>query len=214
MSDIRNHMSKHKLDIPSLKTVVVEGIVNDTILEYAKKHKANYIIMGGNPAEKNGKSYLGSVVWNVIQKAKCPVLYLPQEHAWKDKKGSYNVLFAADLDKGIYVALRKLLSILKPIEKVKLHCVHLTKDKPNFYQNERIKEIEKYIANVSNCQFSANIIQTSNYMESFNAFVTQEKIDLVCMSTRKRNIIERFFSPSLTKKMLYQSYAPLLVVHI
>ena len=43
-------------------------------------------------------------------------------------------------------------------------------------------------------------------------FIRDEKIDILTMTTRKRNIFARLFNPSIAHKMLFHADTPLLVI--
>jgi len=214
MKKIDVYIGENMLIDVKLKFKVVEGIIEDMILSESKKYKTNYIIMGTLDEDKQANSILGNNAWSIVQKSETPVMVVPDSFEWKGKKKTYNVMFTSDLDDTVFVAVRKLLSILRPFTNVKLHCIHATNRAVNEYQKAKMSELKDYISSVSNANFSVNIIETKDYIKAFNDYVIENKIDLMCMSTRKRGIIERFFSPSLAKKMLYHSYAPLLIVKL
>ena len=43
-------------------------------------------------------------------------------------------------------------------------------------------------------------------------FVEKEKVDLLAMTTRRRNVFARLFNPGLAHKMIFHSDTPLLVI--
>lgn len=54
--------------------VVLEGTVDDAILQYAEKEGANLIIVGNSSSSKFKSFFLGSTSEKIIQNASCPVL--------------------------------------------------------------------------------------------------------------------------------------------
>ena len=49
-------------------------------------------------------------------------------------------------------------------------------------------------------------------IEKIEKFIRDEKIDILTMTTRKRNIFARLFNPSIAHKMLFHADTPLLVI--
>ncbi|NJO90574.1 MAG: universal stress protein [Chloroflexia bacterium] len=49
--------------------------------------------------------------------------------------------------------------------------------------------------------------------ETLQDFINERSIDIIAMTTHKRNFISRLFYPSMTKKMLFQTDTPMLVFH-
>lgn len=214
LQNIKIFAASHNLFDAKIKSSVIEGIPDDMILLEAKKYNANFIIIGSKSDKNKPDSFLGSVAWSIIQKSKVPVISVPDNFNWKPESKDYNIMYATDLDDGVFKASRKLLALLRPINNVKLHCVHVTNKAPNVYQKTKMKELKDYLTTVAKYKLSLDFVESKDYISAFNNYVNDKKIDLICMSTRKRNIIERFFSPSLAKKMLYHSYAPLLIIHL
>jgi nucleotide-binding universal stress UspA family protein len=48
--------------------------------------------------------------------------------------------------------------------------------------------------------------------ESLEKFVAQNKIDLISLSSSRRNIFARMFNPGIARRMLFHSDTPLLVI--
>jgi len=195
---------------------VMEGIATDTIFNAAESYKPGLIVMGNHGQTDTNNAIFGSVVWKVLQKSKIPVLSVPESSSFDNSQKVYNIMFTTDLDDVDYKTIRKLIVILSPIKNINLHCVHAS-DKPiNEFQKAKMEEIKSYLSSVIACPLSFNFLESkeNDYIGAFDKYVKSNKIDLICMSTRKRGIIERFFNPSLAKKMLYHSTTPLMIIHV
>ncbi|MDD3877861.1 MAG: universal stress protein [Bacteroidales bacterium] len=204
----------NKLDGLRIRKTVVEGLTADMILSEAKSFKANYVIIGTHGESHLKKDILGSIVWTVIQKSRLPVIAIPDGYHFIPGRSSYNVMFTSDLDETTFVALRKLASILKPFEKIKFHCVHVSNTKINEFQKAQMNALKEYMSNISSYKLTVQLIESKDYIKAFDIYLKENNIDMLCMSTKKRNLIERFFSPSLAKRMLYHTTTPLLVIQI
>jgi hypothetical protein len=58
-----------------------------------------------------------------------------------------------------------------------------------------------------------NIIECENILQAFDDFVEENLIDIISLTTHKRNIFKKILNPSFAKKMLFHTKAPLLVFH-
>jgi nucleotide-binding universal stress UspA family protein len=52
-----------------------------------------------------------------------------------------------------------------------------------------------------------------NILETLDKFIKEENIDIISLTTHKRNMISRLFNPSIARKMVFHSKTPLLVFH-
>jgi hypothetical protein len=123
------------------------------------------------------------------------------------------VLYATDFDEKDFVALDKLMSILYPFE-IKLTCAHVghpSGDGWDLAKLNGMKDIlkEKYRSE----NFECRLIVGNNTLESLEHFIKDEKIDILSLTTHKRNMISRLFNPSFARKMVFHSNTPLLVFH-
>jgi nucleotide-binding universal stress UspA family protein len=50
-------------------------------------------------------------------------------------------------------------------------------------------------------------------LTEFDKFIEAENIDILSLTTHKRNMISRLFNPSVAKKMVFHANTPLLVFH-
>ena len=57
------------------------------------------------------------------------------------------------------------------------------------------------------------ILETTDVLQGMENFVREKEIDVLAVTTRKRNFLEKLFKPSATKKFLFQTQIPLLVFH-
>ena len=56
------------------------------------------------------------------------------------------------------------------------------------------------------------MLNGDDFLNSVEKFIRDEKIDILTMTTRKRNIFARLFNPSIARKMLFHADTPLLVI--
>ena len=86
--EIQDEAAKHLMDDiisqygggKEIKEYILTGNVRDEIIEVAKSYNASIIIMGTHGRTGFDHFFSGSVAEDVIQKANCPVLIVPNHH--------------------------------------------------------------------------------------------------------------------------------------
>ncbi|OPZ98265.1 MAG: Universal stress protein family protein [Bacteroidetes bacterium ADurb.Bin408] len=214
LSKLSVYVAERSLMKAKITHRIMEGVASDAIFAASETYKPGLIIMGMHGQGNTPNSIIGSIVWKVIQKSRLPVLTIPESSAFNYKSKSYNIMFTTDLDDVDQKTVRKLTVILSPFKNIKIHCVHASDKAINAYQKAKMEELKTYLSGVISAPMHFKFIEGKDYIPLFNDYIKTNKIDLVCMSTRKRNVIERFFSPSLAKKMLYHTNTPLLIINV
>jgi nucleotide-binding universal stress UspA family protein len=76
---------------------------------------------------------------------------------------------------------------------------------------EGMKDVltEKY----KNSEFQCQLIVGKDILESIENYIKKEKIDIISLTTHKRNMITRLFNPSLARRMIFHTKTPLLIFH-
>jgi nucleotide-binding universal stress UspA family protein len=58
-----------------------------------------------------------------------------------------------------------------------------------------------------------DIIRNEDFWVGMEGYVRNKNIDIICLTTHRRNLFARLFNPSIGKKMLFHTTTPLLVFH-
>jgi len=73
-------------------------------------------------------------------------------------------------------------------------------------------ELRKYLFDVlGEVNIECGLLESDNMQEGIEKFIISRNIDVLALTTRKRNLLQQLFSPSITKKFLFQSNIPLLI---
>ncbi len=212
MSKLADEIGKGKWETITTEFIIKSGYADEDILAYSKQNKSQLIVMGssGNSAQSGT---VGSVAVDVMYNASVPVLIVPESTPEQDLKHFSNILYATNFDEKDFVALDKLMAILYPFD-IKVICAHVgqpTGDGWDLAKLNGMKDIlkEKYRSD----EFDCKLIVGNNILDSLEHFIEDENIDILSLTTHKRNMISRLFNPSLAKKMMFHSNTPLLVFH-
>jgi nucleotide-binding universal stress UspA family protein len=192
--------------------IIKSGYPEDDILAFAQKHHSQLIVMGSGG--KNAPyGTLGSIAADIMYNATMPVMIVPEDTSEEILGNFSNVLYATNFDEKDFASLDKLMRLLKPF-KINLKCVHVGQphgDGWDMARLEGMKDVlhEKY----KDHEFKCHLIVGKDILNSLEKYIQEEKVDIMSLTTHKRNMITRLFNPSLAKRMIFHTHTPLLVFH-
>lgn len=193
-----------------LNFVLANGNPIGEILDMYHKYRPNLIVMGTQGKTPSDKEQFGTVAVHTINETKVPVLTIPEVAKFMGI-GRVNILYATNFDESDYVAIKKLMTLIYLFD-VKIHFVHIgVLDEQS---NRKIENLKEFFGNLyPGYDFVCSIIDSQNVPETLQSFISDRSIDIIAMTTHKRNFITRLIYPSMTKKMLFQTNIPMLVFH-
>ncbi len=205
-------IGKKKWQEITSELIIKSGYPDEDILAYAEKHNPLMIVMGRGGNTEYAET-VGSVAVDVIYNAKVPVLVVPEDSTTKELSEFTKVLYATDFDEKDFAVIDKLLTILKPFD-VKLICAHVGQPAGNGWDLARMQGMrgilhEKYTEKAFECR----LVEGDDILDSLQKIIDEEKIDILSLTTHKRNMISRLFNPSFARKMVFHTHTPLLVFH-
>jgi len=213
MLKMTEEIGKANLESVPTEFIIKSGYADEDILAFAEKNHPNLIVMGSGGNTPTSYSTMGSTAADAIYNARVPVLVVPEKAPAIDMNQISKVLYATNFDEKDFAVLDKLMALLKPFN-TKIFCVHVGQPTGNGWDLARLegmKDIlhEKY----KNISFECRLIVGTDTLNSLQKFIDEEKIDILSLTTHKRNMISRLFNPSLARKMVFHSHTPLLVFH-
>jgi len=209
-NELKKKIEDNKYKHVKLNFTLTNGSPANEIINVTKSYLPNLIVMGARGQSPEEKEYFGSIAASTIEEVKVPVLAIP-EAAEYDHIGKVNILYATNFEQADYKALQKLMTLIYLFD-VKIHLVHI-----GAQENEKLEKIE-YIKTVFDnlypgYELHCHIIEAHDVIAALTKFITEHNIDMIAMTTHKRNLISRLFYPSLTKKVLFKVDIPLLAFH-
>lgn len=212
MAKLSKSVGKKKWEEVTSEFIIKSGYPDEDILAYAEKNQSQMIVMGRGGTAENAEA-LGSVAVDIIYNSRVPVLVVPQDTKTKELKEFSKVLYATNFDEKDFAVVDKLLNLLQPFD-VKLICAHVGQPKGNgwdFAKLEGMKEIlqKKY----EDKDFECKLVEGDDTLNALQKIIDEDKIDILSLTTHKRNMISRLFNPSFARKMVFHTKTPLLVFH-
>jgi nucleotide-binding universal stress UspA family protein len=190
--------------------IIKPGYADEDILAYAHENNSRLIVMGTGG---DAGLIVGSVTADVIYNAKVPVLVIPEKLPEKELHDFKKVMYATNFDEKDFVVIDKLVGILKPFD-AKVFCVHVGKEQSSEWDKARLEGMkdvlkEKYTEKSFDCR----LLIGDDLLDALDSFIKRENIDIISLTTHKRNMISRLFNPSVARKMVFHVNTPLLVFH-
>ena len=141
-----------------------------------------------------------------------PVLAIPGNASYK-KSMFKRLMYATNFDKSDGIAIQKLIEIAMPLE-THINIVHIDETSNNPFLNYDLAHFkEKYIGYIGNTEMDFDLIVNKSRARGIENFITEKEIDIIAVTSHKRNIITSLFKPSLTKELLFSLEIPMLIFH-
>ncbi len=190
-----------------VSNVMQEGSPISTIVRVAKNEKADLIIMGTKGATGLREIFLGSVTGEVMEKATCPVLGVPEKAVIEN--GSKIIAVTTDFKEEDTLALQQVMNLASKLG-AEVHCIHF-----DILGSEtilhRLNSWKKTLDfDVGNIHFE--VISTASLEQGMIKYIEDKKVSITAMLTHKRGFFEELFNYSLAKKMSYHLKTPVLAI--
>lgn len=197
----------------ALKRVLLKGVAEDEIVAYSRLISPDLIIMGTRGKDRKSIDLVGSVTAEVIDISKVPLLAIPEGFDYKGMQSIRNVLYATTFEEYDFKAIDALESILKPIG-VKIFCVHVVPEKAKEWDEVKMDGLKEYFRKkYDESNVVCDLLQSEDFWIGIESYIREKNIDILCFTTKRRNIISRLLNPSIARKMLFHSTTPLFVFH-
>ncbi len=193
----------------TVDAIVTQGLVVDEVMALIEEKKIEMVIMGTHGASGITELILGSNTASVIEKATVPVLAIP--HCAKFN-GINNIVYAYDDIKSGLPSFQRLLEFAE-IYNSEITLLHIIDEESNTVEINQ-QEFEKIKKTVTYEKIRLELIRENNVIEGINDYINSNKVDVLAMAIRKRTLLDKIFSRSLTKKMAYHTKIPLLALHL
>lgn len=180
----------------------VNGIISKSV-----ELQASMIVTGMKGADQFKDFILGNTTQQVLEKAPCPVLAIPNNTTLKEIK---TIVYATDFEEEDIAAIDKLTEIIKPF-KSNIKIVHISSK--NEYDGkllmEWFKELLKQTVNYKKIAFE--IVPSEDIFNSLKTYLKDSDADLIAMMERKKTgFLKKLFHQDLVKKMESFGEIPLM----
>ncbi|MGD9929657.1 MAG: universal stress protein [Mangrovibacterium sp.] len=193
--------------------IIKMGYPEDDILFYADQHPPRLIVMGIKGPDEDTPDIMGSTTAGVIYKSNVPVLVIPEKAPLLNLASMKKVVYATNFDDKDFQSIDKLLGLLKPFD-AKLYCLHIGLTDSKEWDEAKLESMGNLLKkNYTDAQIECVIVHGNDILAELEKYIEQNSIDILSLTTHKRNMITRIFNPSIARKMVFHVKTPFLVFH-
>ena len=193
-----------------------QGEVQDSILQCATNENVDLIIMGTQGASGLKKILIGSTTAGIIGNTPVPILAIPKKAVWKELK---NILFATRQFEGDDKILLPVLKLAQ-LDAALVHTVVFTDtdddDAGDYMEHGRLLNAygQTLPGRYDEIKFKIVKLEGKEFDDTIQQYISDNKIDMMIMTTHKRSFWESVFNSSMTKEMSYRINIPLLAIPV
>jgi nucleotide-binding universal stress UspA family protein len=189
---------------------ILEGDAVKKIVELSQEPDTAMIIAGTEGRYNWLEQLTGSITSALAQKAKCPVLLVPNGVKYKKPE---NMLYASDFSSADEKLIKKFIDFAR-LFSASVHFIHIE-------ENDEIEfsAIEDSIFNLifkdGDPDFSFNMVSINgvNVIDGLNQYAEENEIDLIVLVNRHRAFIDNLLGLSTTRQLAMDTNFPLMVYH-
>ncbi|MGQ8335607.1 universal stress protein [Sunxiuqinia sp. A32] len=191
--------------------IVKMGYPEEDILNYTDAHPPRLIVMGIRGFGQD--AIMGSTTAGVIYKANVPVLVLPEDTPDIKLSSVKSIVYATNFDDNDFLSINKLLGLLKPFD-TEVTCLHIGVQNDKEWDKAKLKSMSNALKkNYKEAKLNFKIVEGEDVLSALETYIEKNKVDILALTTHKRNMITRIFNPSIAKKMVFHLKTPLFVFH-
>ncbi len=210
--NIIKELDKLGLKDIDLETLLIPGLPSDTILNYSEDFQPDLLIIGARGAGLRSEFMGGSSI-RVVMKSNYPVLVVPEDSEFNYDKKEYSILYATNYDESDFLAITRLMKLLAGF-RIRIYCIHVGPGEIGKWAKLKMDGLKKYfVDSYPKVKIYCSVINNENVLEGLEKYLATHHVDLLSLTTHRRNLLTSLIHPSLTKKIIFQSNLPMLVFH-
>lgn len=192
--------------------VLREGLPEEEIVSFTKEYKPALIIMGTRGKDQKDKDLIGSVTAEVIEMTQIPLITVPENTPFADFKEVKHIAFLTNFSQRDLDSFDLMTKLLSPYD-MQISLAHIAVKKWDRWDEIKMEGIKTYFSKkYPKLKFDYQLIETDDMLKSLDDYIKNAKVNVLALTTSKRNLFARMFSPSISRKMLFHSDTPLLVL--
>ncbi|MCC7508869.1 MAG: universal stress protein [Planctomycetes bacterium] len=208
---------------------VLSGNPATEVVEHAKRHGADLIVIGTQGHGAIARFFLGSVADRVLHSATCPVIVTKKpkgtvKHPKKKAKPFSRILFPTDFSKTAGKALARAIALTEDMD-AELFVLHVVDDSlvTTHVEDERtiiLKELRRHALDEMKKQLPAELLQNFETIGAVKrgepgkqicAFAEANHCDLIVMGSHGRTGVERALMGSVADKVVRRAKCSVLI---
>lgn len=186
------------------------GFPVEEIRNACSENNIDLVVMGTKGAGGMKEVLVGSNTGSLIHSTDRPVLAIPEEARFN---GISHIVFASNMLKDDIHSIREIIHLFGSFKPL-ITLLHIedghSRDAEaavaNWFRNEVLPAVNYPL-------LQTQVLAENDVLKTLHTFLDEKKADILVTATRKRNLIERIFDRSITRKLVYHTHIPLLALH-
>jgi len=193
----------------SIEGKVIIGIKPDVLLSESSNKETELILTEEEHESGLIAKIAGSDTKMIIDEAKCPVLFIPRNYAFK---GIKQIIYATDYEKADIDTLQKTINLFKVFDP-SITAVHQTK---NIDFQMKIKQrgfLDIVRQKLDFDQINFITVDGQKDVQEIIDYAQKIDCDMIIVLKQNRDFLEKLFHSSSSHKIVAKSNIPVLVYH-
>jgi nucleotide-binding universal stress UspA family protein len=190
-----------------VETICVPGPFPDSLNDLVRSKEVDLVVMGTKGAHNLLEKIFGTNTASFIKQALCPVLAIPANVQFHQIN---NIAYASDFERQDTVFLKQLLAFAEPLGAAITIFNIKTDEQLDLVSDWQIlRGIEKHFRDKN---FSFAQLKENSVVAGIEAFVEENKMDLLAVSVYQPDMLEKIFHTGVSQQLAYHSRIPLLAL--
>ena len=200
-------------EFPDIKysCILREGIPEEEILRYAKEQRPKVIIMGTRGKSQKDIDLIGSVTAEIIDRSRTAVLAIPENTPFKEFNEVKRIAFLTNFDQRDLIAFEAFFNTWKSFH-FSVSLIHLAESKDTWNEIKLAGIKDYFQKQYPGLEIHYDVVMNDNLLKGLDQYIKDNQIDIITLTSYKRNIFARLFNPSIARKMIFHSDCLLLTV--
>lgn len=209
---IKDKIKKEEWPDIKFTTIIRNGLPEEEIVNYSNENLPTLIVMGTRGKNQKDIDLIGSVTAEVIDAVKVPLFAIPEKTRFKNLSEAKRIAFGTSFDQKDLITVDSLFKVFQKFN-MEYYLFHITQKNDDAWNEIKLAGIKEYYAKqYPNIKIQYSIIEGDDFDSNMEKFIRDNKIDIISISTHKRNIFARLFNPSMARKMLFHTDTPILTI--
>ncbi len=213
LASLSEYISSSGISDKQISYEITPGLAKEKIQKAASDLQPDFVIMGTKGEDKKENSILGSITEIIIRKLNYPVLVVPENYKFIGLENLQKIVYITDFDESDFLSIKKLMGFTN-LMGMNIYCLHIG-NKPDKWERIKMDGLKDYFLksyNESKVEFDI-LTSEMNVLDAINSYVKEKEINLISITSKKRNVFDKIFKSSLTKNLFYHSNTPHLIFH-
>jgi nucleotide-binding universal stress UspA family protein len=184
-----------------------KGSLGQNLNDLIQEREADLVVMGFKGASSWLDRLIGTVTSTFIKETLCPVLIVPGQLTPALPR---SVAYAADFEHQEQVFLTQLLEVTTPLQ-AQVSIVHV-QNRPEADLAAEERALDDINRAFPGNAFAFAEVRQQDVAAGLEAFVTENRMDVLALALRDRGFLEDLFHTSVTDRLANHPAVPLLVI--